>query len=164
MKNLIFGAAIIGLLSACSEAGDKTPAVEAPAAEAGKTDHNQIVTGNGEHNYITLDGAFRTGDQFTFPEVTLSKDGFLVFHPFRDGAPVQTEYVAAKALPAGSHIDVTIDVTDNPQTGDMYIVMLHYDMNRDGVFDFNDGVDVPDAPVFEGRTLVALRYETPESR
>lgn len=148
------------MLASCNQPSKAPePAPEKPAA-----DHMQIVTGNGTQNSIALDGAHRTDSIFTFPNVTLAKDGFLVFHPFRDGAPVQTEYVAAKALSGGSHDNVSIEVTDNPETGDMYIVMLHFDMNEDRVFDFNDGVDVPDAPVFEGSTLVALRFETPESR
>jgi len=154
---------VFALLTACgaeTKLSEKEPASESKP----KMDHSKIVTGNGENNFITLKGAYRTGDIFTFPEVTLSKDGFLVFHPFKDGKPVQTEYVAAKALSGGAHKDVSIHVEDKPETGDMYIVMLHYDMNEDGIFDFNDGVDVPDAPVFEGHILVALPYQTLESR
>lgn len=156
---LLFGAVAV---IACSE-GVENSAIKDHAPKPAM-DHSKIVTGNGENNYIILEGAHRTGDTFTFPEVVLSKPGFLVFHPFKDGAPVQTEYVGAKALAGGVHKDVSINVTDGPETGDMYIVMLHYDMNEDGVFDFGDGVDVPDAPVFEGHTLVALRYKTSESR
>ena len=147
-------------LAGCSENVETTK----EKATEPKMDHAKIVTGNGENNHISLDGAYRTEATFTFPNVTLAKDGFLVFHPFKDGKPVQTEYVAAKALSGGSHDNVSIDVSDGPKTGDMYIVMLHFDMNEDGVFDFNDGVTVPDAPVFEGQTLVALRFQTPESR
>ena len=47
------------------------------------------------------------------------------------------------------------------QSGDMFVIMLHYDVNKDGIFDFNDGVTVPDAPVFEGNRLIALRFAAP---
>jgi len=172
-RYLIIGAAAL-ILAACgadtkdvSTEGVDTKISESAPKLPEKTpemDHSKIVTGNGVNNFITLEGARRTGGTFTFPEVTLSKDGFLVFHPFRDGKPVQTEYVAAKHLTGGSHKNVAIDVAGYPQTGDMFIVMLHFDMNEDGIFDFNGGVDVPDAPVFEDNTLVALTYKTPQSR
>jgi len=124
-------------------------------------DHSKIVTGNGENNFIILDGASRDRSTFTFSEVTIDKDGFLVMHPFRDGKPVQTEYVGAVPITAGTHKNVPITINTQPVTGDNFIVMLHYDMNTDKIFDFNDGVTVPDAPVFEGHTLVALRYSVP---
>lgn len=124
-------------------------------------DPSQITLGNGERNNVALEGSTREGATFTFPSVTLDKPGFLVMHPFKDGKPVQTVYVGATSLSAGAHADVDITVSNSPQTGDNFIVMLHYDVNDDGIFDFNDGVTVPDAPVFEGTTLVALRYTAP---
>ena len=120
-----------------------------------------IETGNGQHNAIMVEGAVRTGATFRFPMVRIDRNGFLVMHPFRDGTPVPTEYVAAVPVPQGISHNVKITPNDSPQTGDMYIVMLHYDMNDDRIFDFNDGVAVPDAPVFEGNRMIALRYVTP---
>jgi len=149
------GVAALILMSACAETAPKTK------TETAKMDHSKIVTGNGEHNFITLDGAARTENNFTFPEVVISKPGFLVLHPFRDGKPVQTEYVGAVPVKTGINQNVDIAVNVDVNSGDMFIVMLHYDMNEDGVFDFNDGITVPDAPVFEGHTLVALRYRAP---
>lgn len=158
-KKYLAIAAILGVLTACA---DKDTATDTKA-KAPKMDHSKIVTGNGTENYITLEGSTRSNAAFTFPNVTINKAGFLVMHPFRDGKPVQTEYVGAVPVRTGTNSNVAIAVDPAPQTGDMYIVMLHYDINEDGVFDFGDGVTVPDAPVFEGHTLVALRYETPEN-
>jgi len=124
-------------------------------------DHSKIVTGNGENNFIILEGASREGSTFSFPEVTIDKDGFLVIHPFKDGKPVQTEYVGAVPVAAGTHKDVAITIDRDISSGENFIIMLHYDMNTDKIFDFNDGVTVPDVPVFEGQTLVALRYKVP---
>ena len=166
------GLSALGLsfLAACSaqtqpETAAETASKAAATAEAktdtSKMDHSKIVTGNGKNNFIILDGAIRNEATFTFPEVTLDKDGFLVMHPFKDGKPVQTEYVGAVPIAAGSHKDVSVTIDTPTKSGDNFIVMLHYDMNRDKIFDFNDGITVPDAPVFEGHTLVALRYTAP---
>lgn len=125
------------------------------------TAHQQIKTGNGEQNYIILENAKRDGAVFTFSEATIDAPGWLVMHPFRNGVPVQTEYVGATLIPKGKSTDVQITVDTAPDPGEMFIVMLHYDANDDGVFDFNDGVTVPDAPVFEDGVLIALRFAAP---
>ena len=151
MKFIAFTAAA-ALASSCASQ---------PKASEASPSHQQMQTGNGEHNYIVLDGATRDGALFTFQEVLIDAPGWLVMHPFRDGAPVQTEYVGATLLPEGKSTDVQITIDSIPETGEMFIVMLHYDMNDDGVFDFNDGVTVPDAPVFEDGVLIALRYAAP---
>jgi len=159
MRHIItIGAAI--MLCACSPSTENNDATS-PQTSAPAIDHSKIVTGNGENNHITLEGATRDGSTFTFPQVTISKPGFLVLHPFRDGKPVQTEYVGAVPVKTGQTENVDVTVNTDVASGDMFIVMLHYDMNEDGIFDFNDGVTVPDAPVFEGHTLVALRYAAP---
>ena len=131
--------------------------IAAESAEAAP----QITLGNGENNAITLEEATRSGATFTFPIVRIDHNGFLVMHPFRDGAPVRTEYVGAVPVPEGTSHNVRITVEGEPETGEMFIVMLHYDMNDDRIFDFNDGITVPDAPVFEGSRLIALRYAAP---
>ena len=129
--------------------------------DATKMDHSKIVTGNGTHNFITLEGASRDGNSLTFPEVVISKPGFLVLHPFKDGKPVPTEYVGAVPIKTGQNTNVAIEVDGGVSSGDMFVIMLHYDMNEDEIFDFNDGITVPDAPVFEGHKLIALRYRAP---
>ena len=75
--------------------------------------------------------------------------------------PEQTVYVGSEPVEKGANRNVSITLDREVSAGDMFIVMLHYDKNKDGVFDFGDGVTVPDAPVFEGHTLVALRYSAP---
>ncbi|WP_438729382.1 DUF7282 domain-containing protein [Parasphingorhabdus sp. DH2-15] len=133
-----------------------------PQHHQDKKEAPQIQTGNGERNNIMLEGATRSGATFTFPRVEIERNGWLVMHPFKDGKPVPTVYVGHTQVKAGVTENVDIDVDTVPDNGEMFIVMLHFDMNDDGVFDFNDGITVPDAPVFEGSTLVALRYVTPD--
>lgn len=129
---------------------------DAPADE-----RPQITLGNGENSAIIVDGATRTGATFRFPTVKIDRSGFLVMHPFRDGVPEGTVYVGAAPVPAGISHNVPITIESVPETGDMFIVMLHYDMNDDRIFDFGDGITVPDVPVFEGSTMIAHRYATP---
>lgn len=121
----------------------------------------QIVLGNGERNAVILEGATRSGSVLTFPSVMIERDGFVVMHPFRDNKPVRTEYVGATFVKAGITANVSVDVGAVPATGQNFIVMLHNDMNNDGVFDFGDGVTVPDEPTFEGNRLVALPFAAP---
>jgi len=158
MKHLI-ALLSFGIVAACTQSMTETPANNTSSSSIETMDHSKIITGNGEKNFIILDGTSRNGSTFTFPEVTIDKDGFLVMHPFKDGKPVQTEYVGAVPVATGTHKNVAITIDRETNPGDNFIVMLHYDMNTDKIFDFNDGVTVPDAPVFEGRTLVALRYK-----
>lgn len=165
-RNVIVSAtALVALgLVGCTgsdETVSSASAVSEPAAKPAAASHSKMTIGNGEKNNIQLDGATRAGSEFSFPRVEIDNPGFLVMHPFKDGKPVQTEYVGAVPVATGVSKDVKITVSDNPATGDMYIVMLHYDVNDDRVFDFNDGVTVPDKPVFEGTNLVALRYQAP---
>lgn len=147
-------------LAACQQAEtDAEQKNEEAAAPA--VDESQITLGNGEKNSITTEGITRSGATFTIPELTIERAGFLVMHPFRDGEPVRNEYVGAQAVAAGTSENVTIDVSDDPAEGDMYIVMLHFDMNEDGMFDFGDGETVPDAPALEGTTLIAHPIAAP---
>lgn len=144
---------------------------EAPAGEAGKeyaqidgppADRSQITLGNGEENAIATEGIVRSGSTFTLPEVTIARAGFVVVHPFRDGEPVGNEYVAAQPVAAGTSSDVAVTVEGGVAEGDMLLFMLHNDMNDDGVFDFGDGEDdVPDAPTFEGTTMIAHPVAAP---
>ncbi|MEM9233749.1 MAG: hypothetical protein AAGA69_05865 [Pseudomonadota bacterium] len=158
-RQTVLSAALLAVsLTGCSNADEPSADTE-PYAEP--TEAAQIRTGNGDANFIVLDSATRDGATFTFPEVMIDAPGWLVMHPFADGQPVPTVYVGATLLAAGLNTDVQLTVTTEPETGEMFVVMLHYDVNEDGIFDFNDGITVPDRPVFEGETLVALRYKAP---
>ena len=129
-------------------------ALVAPPAVPGQ----EMTIGNGEKNSIVVDGMTREGRTFTFREVTLAEPGWLVLHPFEDGAPQGKIYVGAKYLAAGNHKTVTLDVQTAPEPtpGTQFIVMLHGDVDRDETFDFFfvDEVNVADKAVFEGTTMI----------
>jgi hypothetical protein len=154
----VFAAAAV--TSAALFAGTGLAVIQESAAESAEA-LPQITLGNGENNAIMLEAATRSGATFTVPTVRIARNGFLVMHPFRDGTPVAIEYVGAVPVPEGISHNVRITVDDVPEAGEMFIVMLHYDMNDDGAFDFNDGITVPDAPVFEGSRMIAHRYAAP---
>ncbi|MEM9406204.1 MAG: hypothetical protein AAGA81_09230 [Acidobacteriota bacterium] len=118
----------------------------------------QISMGNGEKSSIQTEGMKVEGRSLTFTEVMLDEPGWLVLHPFEDGAPQGKIYVGARYLPAGTHENVTIDVTTapEPETGTNFVVMLHSDVDRDETFDFVfvDERNVADKAVFEGSTMI----------
>lgn len=119
--------------------------------------------GNGEQNWIHTDGATREGKTLTFPEVHINGNGWLVMHPFEDGAPNGDKYVAATYLESGSNRDVAIEVYKGAETGEMFIVMLHRDSNENGVFDFVfvDEQNVMDRAVFEGSRMIGHAIPSP---
>ena len=141
--------------------------------------------GNGEANWIVVDGlkraysetyveqrltnettALRRGDGVTLvvPEVHIEGDGWLVMHPFIGGSP-NGDYVAGYTfVESGTKRDVAITLNPAPKSGDMYIIMLHSDVNEDRVFDFvfvEDGINVEDRAVFEGSVMVAHAVAVP---
>jgi len=124
---------------------------------------SDVSLGNGEENRIQLNGITRNGPSLIVPEVMAEADSFLVLHPFADGAPVQTDYIGATFVPAGTQTNVAIRLDNTPDDGAPFIIMLHRDVNRDGAFQFGDGVTVADAPVFEGSTLIAMPMQVPSS-
>ena len=174
-KTLV-GAAVLtatGLIPSSVAAQD---AEEAPA----------ITLGNGEANWIKVDdvkragpdatyieqritaerSAVRRGDgtTLTFSEVQIDGDGWLVIHPFIEGKP-NGDYVAGYTfVESGTNKDVSVTINPAPESGTMYLVMLHSDSNSDGVFDFvfvADGVNVEDRAVFEGSRMLAHVFAVP---
>ena len=143
--------ALMGVL-ACSTA----PVPEAPAAP-------QITLGNGDANWIVTEGASRAGATFTFDEVRIDGNGWLVMHPFKDGRPVGEVYVGASYLRDGENRDVSITVEAAPAPGEMFLVMLHRDVNENREFDFVfvDARNVLDRAVFEGTTMIAHPIAAP---
>ena len=123
-----------------------------------------LVTGNGEANWIVTEGATRDGATFSFREVRIDGNGWLVMHPFKDGKPVGDVYVGATYLEDGESRDVAITVDSVPEPGDMFIVMLHRDVNENRVFDFVfvDERTVEDEAVFEGTKMIAHAFSAPE--
>lgn len=124
-----------------------------------------IRRGNGEANWIKTDGVTRDGDTFTFSEVKIEENGWLVLHPFKDGKPVGKIYVGAQYVPAGLHrnVSISVDTAPVPEPGQMFIVMLHSDVNNDRTFDFYfvDELNVADKAVFEGNTIIAHAIKAP---
>jgi len=123
----------------------------------------QITIGNGEANWIITDGASRDGATFTFPEVQIDGNGWLVMHPFEDGKPNGKIYVGHTYLADGTSKDVEITVDNEPAPGEMFIVMLHRDVDEDKEFDFvfvNER-EVEDKAVFEGTTMIGHAYPAP---
>ena len=123
----------------------------------------QITLGNGDANWIVTDGATREGATFTFAEVQVAGNSWLVMHGFKDGVPVGDDYVGATYVHKGENRDVQITVDAEPADGEMYIVMLHRDVNENKEFDFVfvDEVNVLDKAVFEGTKMIAHRFAAP---
>ncbi len=121
-------------------------------------------TGNGEANWIITEGATRNGNTFTFKEVKIDGNGWLVLHPYVDGAPNGDVYVGSTFLDDGTNRDVAITVDRPTEPGEMFIVMLHRDVNENREFDFVfvDEQNVLDKAVFEGRTMIGHPFAAPE--
>ena len=129
----------------------------------------QRSIGNGEKNWIITDGSTRDGNTITFPEVQIDGNGWLVMHPFQEGKPNGNVYVGYTYVKDGSNKDVDIILSPEPQSGDMYIVMLHRDVNENQTFDFvfidgphfGEGTHVLDRAVFEGTRMIGHAYPAP---
>lgn len=123
----------------------------------------QVTMGNGTENWIVTEGATREGATYTFKEVQIAGNGWLVMHPFKDGKPNGRAVAGYSALPSGTSSAVEITVEPAPAVGDRFIVMLHSDANDNGEFDFvfvNER-EVVDAAVFEGSTMIGHVFVTP---
>ncbi|MCZ6619164.1 MAG: hypothetical protein O7E57_13650 [Gammaproteobacteria bacterium] len=123
----------------------------------------QITLGNGDANWIVTEGATREGSTFTFSEVYVDGNSWLVMHGFKDGDPVGDDYVGATYVHKGENLNVEITVDSVPANGDMFIVMLHRDVNENQEFDFVfvDEINVLDKAVFEGTKMIAHRFAAP---
>ena len=144
-----------------------------------------LTLGNGEKNWISLEGLERSADTtfieqritsadsasrrgdgatLTFSEVHIEGDGWLVLHPFMDGKPNGVWVAGYSFVESGTNKDVSVTLNPAPKPGTMLLVMLHSDTNKDGVFDFvfvEDGVNVEDRAVFEGSRMVAHIFPAP---
>jgi hypothetical protein len=122
-----------------------------------------ITLDNGDKNWIVVEDASREGATFTFSEVHIDGNGWLVMHPFEDGEPNGDIYVGATYLRDGDNRNVEITVDSEPNAGDLFLVMLHRDVNENQEFDFVfvDSVNVLDKAVMEGLTLIAHAIPAP---
>jgi hypothetical protein len=129
---------------------------ESPAAP-------EIALGNGEANWIVVEGLSRDHATLTFSEVRIDGNGWLVLHPFKDGKPVGDLYVGHTYIEDGDNRNVEITLDAEPAAGDMFIVMLHRDVNENQKFDFVfvDEVNVLDKAVFEDSVMIAHAIPVP---
>ena len=128
-----------------------------------QSDQTPISMGNGVANWISVEDVTRSGGTLTFQEVQIEADGWLVIHPFEDGAPNGDKYVASTFLDRGSNKDVEIIVHKGLASGEMFIVMLHSDSNENEILDFVfvDERNVMDRAVFEGNTMIGHAIAAP---
>jgi hypothetical protein len=133
----------------------------APAPEAESTP--KISFGDGDANWIVTEHARREGATFTFSEVRIDGNGWLVMHPFENGRPNGMIYAGATYLHNGTNENVEITVDSDPAAGDMFLVMLHRDVNENREFDFVfvDERNVVDEAVFEGTKMIAHPIAAP---
>lgn len=153
LKSFLWAVLVLIGLSACNAGLKNTP--KNPTIPP----KDQITMGNGEESNIVAEGFQQNGATFIFKEVNIKGNGWLVMHPFKDGKPHGTVYVGASYVKHGKNKNVAITVDDAPKSGENYILMLHWDVNQDKKFDFGDGVNVPDAPLFEGTKMVAFPFQ-----
>lgn len=134
---------------------------QAQAAEADQA--AQFKMGNGENNWITVEDVTRDQSTLTFSEVQIDGNGWLVIHPFENGAANGDKYVALTYLKDGKNLDVRINVQKGLVQGEMLLVMLHRDVNENKVLDFVfiDDRNVLDRAVFEGNTMIGHAIAAP---
>ncbi len=130
---------------------------------AQSTAQGQISIGNGSKNWIVVEGVTRDEGTLTFSEIQIEGDGWLVIHPFEDGAPNGDKYVASTFLEDGKNSNVQIKVHKGLTSGEMFIVMLHSDSNKNRILDFVfvDEQNVMDRAVFEGSTMIGHALAAP---
>jgi hypothetical protein len=132
-------------------------------AAEGQGEAPKISFGNGSQNWIVVKGTTREGATLTFPEVVIDGNGWLVLHPFKDGKPVGEIYSGATYITSGKNTGVAVEIDKVPETGEMFLVMLHRDVNENQKFDFIfiDDRNVIDRAVFEGMTMIAHAIPAP---
>ena len=123
----------------------------------------QMTIGNGENNAIAIESMTRDGNVLTIDEITIEGDGWLVIHPFENGAPNGDRVVGRQFLKSGVNRNVKIEVYKGLESGEMMIVMLHRDSNDNGEFDFIfvDAQNVMDRAIFEGSTMIGHAVPAP---
>ena len=119
--------------------------------------------GNGDNNWIITKDASRVGNVLEFTEINIAADGWLVMHPFEDGKPNGDKYVAATFVAKGKNQNVPIEVYKGIESGEQFIVMLHFDSNTNKIFDFVfvDDTNVMDRAVFEGSKMIGHVFAAP---
>lgn len=124
---------------------------------------SEFSMGNGTKNWIDVAGVTRNGSVLNFPEVQIDGNGWLVVHPFENGAANGDKYVGKTYVESGKNTDVDIDVLKGLTEGEMFIVMLHRDLNENKQLDFIfiDDTNVMDRAVFEGPRMIGHAIPAP---
>ncbi len=113
------------------------------------------------HLDITLKGATFKGDTVTFPQVMMDKDGWLVIHAMKDGAPVLPSSLGSTFVPAGPSMNVAVDINEKVMKGTDYLVMLHYETNGNGTYDFGVNNTTDDGPALKAdKTPYMVQFRT----
>lgn len=130
---------------------------------AEEPDKSAFSMGNGTKNWIDVAGVTRDGSVLNFPEVQIDGNGWLVVHPFENGAPNGDKYVGKTYVENGKNTDVDIEVLKGLTQGEMFIVMLHRDLNENKELDFIfiDDTNVMDRAVFEGPRMIGHAIPAP---
>lgn len=169
MKSLKFpliSTCLLMIISGCgshAEEASSNAVTSSPAPSAQAPATPKVALGNGDANWIVVDGLRREGNTFIVPEVNIAANGWLVIHPFENGRPVGAYYSASTYVASGKNFDVPITLESSPEPGTKFLIMLHSDVNDNQVFDFVfvDEVNVLDKAVFEGATMISQTFETP---
>jgi uncharacterized protein (DUF2141 family) len=98
-----------------------------------------------DHVNVEVDGATLADGTLTFPSVLIDKDGFIVVHNVKDGAPVLPGHAGHTVVKSGTTENVAVKV-NGLEPGADYVVMLHYDTNGDGTYGFGEGATDVDTP------------------
>jgi len=163
LTHLTIGFSILVALVACGSGTSDDPAQNADTASQPQAAAPEIVLGNGEANWIIVEDVSRDHATLTFSEVRIDGNGWLVLHPFKDGKPVGDLYVGHTYIEDGDNRNVEIKLDAEPAAGDMFLVMLHRDVNENQKFDFVfvDEVNVLDKAVFEDSLMIAHAIPVP---
>jgi hypothetical protein len=88
--------------------------------------------------------------------VKIDGNGWLVVHPFENGAANGDKYVGKTYVKDGKNSNVRIEVLKGLTQGEMFIVMMHRDGNENKELDFIfiDETNVMDRAVFEGSRMI----------
>ena len=123
----------------------------------------QMTMGDGEKNSIVTEGVMRNGSTFTFKDVVIDGNGWLVIHQIVDGKPIGEKYIGASYIKSGENKDVALTINYAPAAGEAFLVMLHRDVNENKTFDFIfvDPPHVLDKAVFEGNRMIAHTFAAP---
>ncbi len=99
-----------------------------------------------DHLDIVVEGVKQDGATFMFPSVRIDQDGFLVVHAMEGGQPTLPGSVGHIMVEAGTTENVSVTLDPAPEPGAEYMVMLHYDTNANGQYEFGEGMTDVDTP------------------